>query len=484
MKTASTDNPVRLSWLREQGLRLDAAPYLSGAFAANQLLKGIPVRKDPLSDLTAGHNGGIFNGPKFSRLYVNDPEVGVPFLGSTDMMEADLTHLPLLGHEVANKFPYLEIQPGMTLISCSGTIGRMAYVRPDMRGIWSSQHVMKVQANPARVKSGYLNTFLRSRFGVPIITSHAYGAIIQHIEPHHIADLPVPRFGEDVENRIHDLVEEAASLRAEFQSGLEEATRDLFTTARLEKLLDTRWHDQPRDLGFTQRGITPTTLRALNYQPRARRIINDLREVDHVLLGDICKGGQLSRGLRFSRVEGAEGSQYSYKLVGQRQAFWLRPEGRWVSKANTSPEVLAQDETILVASQGTLGENEVFGRPIFATGSWLAYAFSEHFLRVRPGGSPFTGAYLFAFLRSESMFRVLRSMSTGGKQQDIHTGLCAEIPVPLLTADDRDRITETTRTAYRKRDEADAKEDLALDLLEKAVAQHTGVAPAGLPAPA
>lgn len=75
-------------------------------------------------------------------------------------------------------------------------------------------------------------------------------------------------------------------------------------------------------------------------------------------------------------------------------------------------------------------------------------------------------------------------MSTGGKQQDIHTGLCAEIPVPLLTADDRDRITETIRTAYRKRDEADAKEDLALDLLEKAVAQHTGVAPAGLPAPA
>ncbi|KOG33537.1 methylation-associated defense system restriction endonuclease subunit S MAD5 [Streptomyces sp. NPDC002814] len=484
MKTASTENPVRLSWLREQGLRLDAAPYLSGAFAAKQLLKRLSVRKDPLSDLTAGHNGGIFNGPKFSRVYVNDPEQGVPFLGSTDMMEADLTHLPLLGHEVANKFQYLEIQPGMTLISCSGTIGRMAYVRPDMRGIWSSQHVMKVQANPARVKSGYLNTFLRSRFGVPIITSHAYGAIIQHIEPHHIADLPVPRFGEEVENRIHDLVEEAASLRAEFQSGLEEATRDLFTTARLEKLLDLRWHDQPRDVGFTQRGLTPTTLRALNYQPRARRIIDELREVDHLLLGDICKDGQLSRGVRFTRVDGAIDPQVSYQLVGQRQAFWLRPEGRWVSKGKTPRAVLAQDETILVAARGTLGENEVYGRPIFVTGAWRQKAFSEDFLRIRSGVSEVSGAYLFAFFRSEALFRIMRSLSTGGKQQDINTELCAAIPVPLLTAADRHRITETIRTAYRKRDEADVKEDQALDLLDKAVAEHTGVAPAELPTPA
>lgn len=474
MKTAARDTPVRLSWLKEQGLRLDAAPYLSGAFTAKQLLKRLPVRKDPLSRLTTGHDGGIFNGPKFSRTYVSDPDMGVPFLGSTDMMEADLTHLPLLSREIAKRLQYLEIQPGTTLISCSGTVGRMTYVRPDMQGIWSSQHVMKVQADPELVKSGYLNTYLRSRFGVPIVTSHAYGAIIQHIEPHHIADLPVPRFAEGVESRIHDLVEEAAVLRAEFQSGVEKATRDLFVTAGHEELLDLQWQEQGRDLGFSNRGLRPTTLRALNHQPRAQRIIDALSAVDHVPLGDICRDGQLSRGLRFTRVEGAEGPQYSYKLVGQRQAFWLRPEGRWVSKAATSPEVLAHDDTVLVASQGTLGENEVFGRPIFVTGSWLTFAFSEHFLRIHSGDSSFPGAYLFALLRSEPLFRVLRSMSTGGKQQDIHTGLCAAIPVPLLTAGDRDRIAGTVRTAYRKRDEADEKEDQALELLEKAVADHRG----------
>ncbi|GAB7075467.1 restriction endonuclease subunit S [Streptomyces sp. IpFD-1.1] len=474
MKIASKDNPVRLSWLREQGLRMDAAPYLSGAFEARKLLERLPVRKDKLEDLTTGHGGGIFNGPKFSRVYVTDPAQAVPFLGSTDMMEADLTHLPLLSRaKVADKFPYLKIQPGMTLISCSGTIGRMSYVREDMAGIWSSQHVMKVQPNPDRIPSGYLNTFLRSRFGVPIVTSQAYGAIIQHIEPHHISWLPVPRFDSALEQEIHELVEEAAALRAEFQAGSVGATEDLFKTAGLEELVDLRWHDdRAQDLGFVRRGLTSTTLRALNFQPRAERILKQLRDVDHVTLGEICKGGQLGSGVRFKRID-AEPGHGAVRLIGQRQGFWIRPEGRWISPSQAPPGIFAKDETVMIPSQGTHGENEVFCRAMFVTGSWLEHVYTQHFLRVVTGTPDIPGAYLFAFLRSEAMFRVLRSMSTGGKQQDIHEGLRSQIPVPVLTAPDRERIAETIRTAYRKRDEADRKEDQALELLERAVLERS-----------
>ncbi|MER6086967.1 methylation-associated defense system restriction endonuclease subunit S MAD5 [Streptomyces bluensis] len=475
MKTASKDNPVRLDWLREQGLRLDASPYLSEAFEAKKLLERLPVRKDPLAELTAGRNGGIFNGPKFVRVYVTDPERGVPFIRTTDMMEADLTTLPLASRaKVADRLPYLKVQPGMTLISCSGTIGRMSYVRKDMAGFWSSQDVMKVQPNPDRIPSGYLHAFLRSRFGVPIVTSQAYGAIIQHIEPPHIADLPIPRFDSALEEEIHELVEESATLRADFQAGVVGATEDLFRTAGLEDLIDLRWHDQPRDVGFEQRGLTPTTLRALNFQPRAQRILQRLRdETDCVTLGEICRGGQLSRGLRFTRVDGAPDPAYSYQLVGQRQAFWLRPEGRWISKGKTPSEVLAEDGTVLVAARGTLGENEVYCRAIYVGGEWTSKAYSEDFLRIRSADSSFPGAYLFALLRSDAMFRVLRSMSTGGKQQDIHEGLRAQIPVPVLTASDRERIAEAIRAAYRNRDEADKKEDRAQELLEKAVLEHS-----------
>ena len=94
MKLADLKNPVRFNWLADQGLRLAASPYLSGAYEAKKLLEQLPGTQ-PLHELTAGHDGGIYNGPQFRRNYVTDPDHGVPFLGSVDMLEADLTNTPV-----------------------------------------------------------------------------------------------------------------------------------------------------------------------------------------------------------------------------------------------------------------------------------------------------------------------------------------------------------------------------------------------------
>ncbi len=128
---------VRSSWLEEGGRRLDCGPYMSGALEARDILKNLKVRKEPLQSLTAGHHGGIYNGPMFARHWVDVPEYGVPFLGSSAILNADLSSLPLLKKSYAQspRLRHLEVKPGMTLITCSGTIGRMAYARPDMAGM-------------------------------------------------------------------------------------------------------------------------------------------------------------------------------------------------------------------------------------------------------------------------------------------------------------------------------------------------------------
>ncbi|QOC93925.1 methylation-associated defense system restriction endonuclease subunit S MAD5 [Micromonospora craniellae] len=466
MKVTSLDNPVKVDWFFEQGCRLDPAPYLSGALEARKRLEALPntVRLDCV---TAGHSGGIFNGPKFSRIYLNDPGHSVPFLGSTDMLEADFSYLPRLSRDIATALPYLEVEPGMSLISCSGTIGRMAYVRPDMAGFWSSQHVMKVQADPDKIPSGYLYTFLRSGFGIPMIVSSAYGAIIQHIEPHHLVDLPVPRFDADLEQRIHDLVAEAADLRAAFQAGLHAATEDFFRSVGLPDLIDYRWHAQEPDLGFVVNGVSPATLRAINYRPRAQRLLDQLQSVPGTTLGEVCEGGMLRTGARFKRVDA--GREHGVRLVGQRQAFWTRPEGRWISAAAAPADILQDDETILVAAHGTFGENEVYSRSVLVTGSALANAYSQDFVRVVSGIAEVPGAYLFALFRTNVLFRIFRSISVGGKQQEYHTQLLRALPVPLAPASDRARIAETVRQAYRDRDRADVLEDEALALLTQAI---------------
>lgn len=159
------DKLVPSTWLEQQGRRLDCGPYLSGAVEAKLLLNSLPVRCLELHELTRGHDGGIYNGPMFSRNYVSNTAHGVPFLSSSSMLHAEFHRIDLLrkSDAVSNRLAYLKLEEGMTLISCSGTIGRMAYARPEMAGMWSSQHVLKIVPDPNKIRPGYLYAFLSGR---------------------------------------------------------------------------------------------------------------------------------------------------------------------------------------------------------------------------------------------------------------------------------------------------------------------------------
>jgi len=103
---------------------------------------------------------GIFNGPRFPRTYVSDPSHGIPFLGSTDILDVELTHLQLLSKRQVAQNPDLIVQEGWTLITCSGTIGRMAYARSEMSGMAGSQHFMRVLPNRDEIRAGFLFAYL------------------------------------------------------------------------------------------------------------------------------------------------------------------------------------------------------------------------------------------------------------------------------------------------------------------------------------
>lgn len=463
MKLAALDNPVRASWFAEQGSRLDPGPYVSEAYAARAFLRRLP-HAEPLQQVTER----IFHAGRVKRQWTFDSERGVPFLGSADIFQSDLSDLQMITRKAYTENPRLPLEPKWTLITRSGmTSGRVTYARLGMQGFACSEDVLRVVSDHNRIPSGYLYTFLASKYGVPMIKGGIYGTSVKHIEPEHISDLPVPRLGDTIEKEIDDLVSEAMGLRQQFEDGVVAATRDLFNSAGIPELLDLRWHEQGRDVDFHVSQLTPASLRALTFTPRTQTILGCLKAVPNNTLGDICINGRLGSGARFRRVDcdPAHGA----RLIGQRQGFWMRPEGRWIDPRQAPRDIYAADETVLIAAQGTLGEGEVFCRPVFVAGTWRKHVYTQHFLRIVSGDPRFPGAYLFAFFRSEAAFRVLRSMSTGSKQQDIHEALRRQIPVPECTPVDRERIAETVRQAYRDRDEADGKEDQAFALLDEAV---------------
>jgi len=455
------------TWLLNNGRRLDCGPYLSGAAEIRELLK--KHRTELLPSLTAGHEGGIYNGPQFSRNYIIDTEHGVPFLTTTFMMQADLTRLPLLSKKDAHsrKLNYLRIQEGMTLITCSGTVGRTIYARSDMNDVWSNQDILKIVADRTKIRPGYLNAYLCTRFGVPFVVSGKYGSVITHLEPEHFSDLMVPRLPDDIEQRAHDLVEGAANLIVKYQKSLNEATELYFDSVGLKDITPSEWHAWGADLGFTATaGIQ--SLRALNFNPRFARLCEQIKKGPWKRLGDICVPGTLKRPTRLPQRIDAE-PEYSYCLVGQKQLFWLRPEGRWVAKRTVPSEILIEDGCILITAQGTLGESELYCRAEYATGRSMNHVYSEHILRVLADMHVMRRGALFAFLRSETAFRMLRSISVGSKLQDQHRSMLPELPIPFPPEEIRTLCDKLITDAYAARDRAVLLDDEARDLVEKTI---------------
>lgn len=448
------------TWLEHNGRRLDCGPYMSGAIEAKELLKR------HTTDILANVTEDIFNSGREGRIWVDSHEYGVPFMGSTAILASDLSSLPLISKKQVASNPKFTIRKGWTLITRSGTIGRMAYARPDMDGVACSEDVMRVVPKEGVIKPGYLYAYLSSRFGVPIVVSGTYGAIIQHIEPHHIANLPVPRLG-IVEEQAHELVQQAADLLSKHQKNINDATRIFFESVGLNDISTDDWHCVGSDIGFSTNSGELNTLRALNFNPRFKSLCKKIMQGPWRWLSDICVSGSLKRGGRYRRIEAEP--EHSYLMVGQKQIFWLRPEGRWIAKTYVDKEVVVEPGTILIAGAGTLADSEMYSRCEFIWGEANNRAYSELFYRVLANEDLIQPGSLYAFMRSETAFRMLRSISFGSKLQYPHPKFLPNLPIPYPPQEIREKTHELMVTAYEMKDEAIKLEDEAKLIVESAI---------------
>lgn len=454
--------------------RLDAAPYAAGFVALRDRLRKLPTAR--LDTLVAGHLGGIYTPPihNFKRTFVQSRAHGYPFIGTTSMLRPEFTGVRLLSRRDAEsqKLAPLELRSGMTLVSCSGTIGRVVYTRPKMQGMWSSGDILKIHPDPRCIQSGYLFAFLSSSYGVPLLTSGTYGSIIRHIERDHVAGLPVPRFEPAFENKVHTLVEAAAALIDRYAETCDRATVMLLREARLEQPSDEDWHASEERLGWANDAVGSETLRPLNFDPRARSLWVRVEEGLHERLGALCEPKSFKGKTIFKRVDADP--EYGVLLVGQRQAFQMNPDGRWLATASIRGLGLTVPPgTTLIPSHGTLGEYELYSQAVIVTPRTSAYAFSGDFFRCVPKKGAIAAGYLFAFLRSRMAFRMLRSISSGGKQQEPHPRLMWRFPIPRVRTEVETEVASLVDDACDALDQGVRLEDEARHLVEQAIGLAT-----------
>ncbi|QDU02411.1 Type I restriction modification DNA specificity domain protein [Gimesia chilikensis] len=469
MKLINPKHPVRASWLREMAFRMDASPFISGALEARKTLEALNVNKDMLYTLTAGHDGGIYNGPHFSRTYVDSPEHGVPFVGSADMLNADLSTLPLLSKKDAHtaRLRYLELRHGMTLISCSGTIGNTVYCRQDMEGMWSSQHVMKVCADDSKVSPGYLYAFICSKYGIPIVVSGTYGSIIQSIQPEHLASLPVPRFGQSLEHEVHSLVESASQKRSTASNCVQMAVESFYDAVCNERPQDWWEYGTPlvsmissNELG--QRldayyfGIPNRDARtAFDNSGCTRRI----GEIADVFIPGIFKR-------RY-----AEDPSFGVPYLTGADVFNITPStDRHLLRAVVDQYGLSLSRGMIVIQEaGQL--SGIIGRAVMV-GEYLdGFACSNNMVRVIPNSSQDSG-YVYAALSSEYGVRLVKREAAGSSIPHLDKGRVEDIQIPWPDPVIRSRIGRHIEDATQLRDEANDEERQAIHLVEEAIEEN------------
>ena len=456
---------VPFSWIPRSGYRLDVEPFVGGAVETRVFLERAAYPKQPLRELTTGHNGGIYNGPMFRRNYVESREHGVPFLTSGSMLRADVADVGLLRRKDAEspRLSYLRLTKGTTLISCSGSIGRSVYTRPDMEGMWASQDIMKVVPDPEAIPPGYLYTFLSSKFGVPMITSGTYGAIIQHIEPEHIAELLVPRLGEAIEAKAHALAEEAASNRTKAIRLRSQALDELCSSLDLPDFTA-----EGTPLTFAAFEITARSLGRLDaahHSPSGAIAVAALEKYERTLcLGDVAKVFQTNI---FKRPY-VDDPQYGYPYFSGAELFTYDPlpRGYLRKKAPGMDQYVVERDWLLMQDAGQLGG--LIGRLIRVTADQDGSVVSNHLIRIAAETRVDAG-YLFALLSSPIGYRAVLRNAFGSSIPQLESAHLRGIKIPWPEDNLRERIADPILASWDLEDNASELDRQAVALVERAI---------------
>ena len=152
---------------------------------------------------------------RFKRVYVDEGH-GKVLLGGKQLYELDPSgkkYLSASKHDgIMSK---LEVDQNTTLITRSGTIGKVALVPKHWEHWVPSDHIIRIVPADESI-AGYINIFLSSDYGYELITRYTYGSVVDEIDDNHVRQIPIPLLkNKDIQTRINELALQANQKRYE-----------------------------------------------------------------------------------------------------------------------------------------------------------------------------------------------------------------------------------------------------------------------------
>lgn len=449
MKTVIAKN----TWFGDSDLRLDASFHLSeGHLVKMQFVKN-KISTLPLSapEITSK----IFYGGRARRIYVNDSINGIPFIKGSDIVKADFSSLKFISRKRTANLSEYSLAEGWSLITRSGTIGNTAYVNKDFINKAASDDIIRVV--PSTISSGFLYAYLSSKPGQALLKHGTYGAVIQHIEPEHIANIPVPIFPPEKQEAIHNLIVQAAELRVEANKMLYEAVKlieDSLPKIDSEKIFNSNL----KSLFENNLRLDATT----NHTNIHQFYLNTSNSFELKTIGDISEE-VFTPGI-FKRIR-VENATIGIPFLSGSDLLDARPsfDSFLSNKMKNINDYVLRAGWIAVQDAGTIGYVSLIN------GYLDGVSATNNLIRIVPKKTKDYNPYIFAFLKTSQGQAILKSHEYGSVQKHIDNYQLKDIKVPILPQ--LDLISDNVSTYLTKTTEACFKETQAITLIETEISQ-------------
>jgi hypothetical protein len=458
---------VALSDVVARGKRLEASVFDVEAKQAYMLLTH---GKYPAVNLIS-KNGPVekaYYGGRLKRHYVDETEPGaVGFLGSSEMLDCKPEPVKFMLNDV--KTTDVRVKQGVVLISRSGTIGNVTYVGNTLSKFFVSEHAIRIECKDF---PGYVYAFLKTKIGKLIVCSTQYGAVIQEIEPEHLATVPIPDAPTMLKKKIHDLIVRSYELRDESNDLIDQATALLIGELKLPDIdafdVDLYKKAAPVDTFSVRLSEMSGRLDASYHMPIVNAIVEHLRQhaEEVTTVGDSRISREVILPGRFKRVYVDEG--YGRVFIGGKQLYELDPTNKkYLSNVHHGDRISRQlelhENMTLITCSGTIGKVALVGK------HWENWTANQHIIRILPASEDIAG-YLNIFLASDYGKVLITRFTYGSVVDEIDDNHVRQIAIPLLKNHTvQKKINDLALEANEKRYQAYLLEQEALQIMDRDV---------------
>ena len=299
---------------------------------------------------------------RFKRIYCRRG-IGEPFFLPSQMTDIYPKPDKFISALTKCDMQELRLKENTLLLTRSGTIGTVSMSSKTTIGTVFYDDVIRVNFKNQE-DLGYTYAFLKSHIGNLILTTNGYGSVITHLEPEHLASIPIPNAPESIKKRINDLIANSYNLRDESNDLIDEATALLIKELNLPPIEEFEVNDFKKNAPVETFNVKLSNLSgradASYHLPIVDAIVEHLKQnaEEVTTIGDERISQKIVLAGVFKRTYVEE--EYGYPFLGGKEITQLSPKtekflSKAIHKKRYEKELKVNENMVLVTDRGTIG---------------------------------------------------------------------------------------------------------------------------------